>query len=626
MTSDLLQRERSRVEAERVSPLSFAETFTVPPVETSERRPSLASLLQALRRRRRFIGLSVLACTAPAALLVLQLEPRYEAEALLIWSPPWLETQFAGGSGGPGPVTGVVDPNVIRSVTATLASDQMVRRVVADARLQTLPEFSPCPSLGAQARAAAVGLLGAVATRAAPPIAGLAASLAEAIAPAGVGDEDQERLQIAAAVYRRALTVANDSRSYAISVAFRAEDRELAAAIANRHAELYVAAEREAKSLATADAREWLDREVRRLSERLRRTESALWDYRERTRLPPTGAAARPAGSERQETALGELEREISATRGVYEALLTRQKEFAARESPPQADVRLISRAIPPLRPSGPDRGLLLLLAALGAFVSAAGSVLARDALRSGFATAAELEAATGLRVLSTIPRAPGRAGLPGLVTRRPGSAVAEAVRSLRAALTLACAPDERPRTLAVVSALPGEGRTSLALALARSLARTGLKVLLVETDFRNPALARLLWDDAPLVGLVDVLKQEIPLSEALRDDPESDLKLLVAPEPRGVEAPDLLGSAAMRELLATASASFDYVILDTPALGPVLDAALVARLARAALVVVRSERSPGVAVQRAIRALQDAGAPVVGAVLSGVDPRWART
>ena len=533
--------------------------------EPAMQRPGMLGLLRVLWAWRLLIGLAVLAGTALAAAVVLRLPPRYDAEVLLLWSPPWMETQIATGP-GQGGASQVLDTNVVRGVVAILASDEMARRVVADMGLQERPEFA-LPT-GRFSR------------------------------PPAPETQEQARFQHAVTLYRRGLRIMNDGRSYAIGINVQSSDGQLAAAMANRHAALYLAAEREARQRIVINAREWLDGEVQRLSDRLRGAEAALRDNRER----------RGPGNEQPEVTMRAMEREVSASRGVYEALLARQREFAARESVPNMDARLISAAVAPLQPSGPNRPLLLVLASLSAFTLAAGFALAREFFRAGFSTAEALEDATGLRAMGVLPAMPD---LAGTILRLPDSAAAEAVRSLRTTLAMSPLLGGRPRILAVVPADAGDGGTSLAL--ARSLARTECRVLLVETDIRRAGPL------PPGPDLIAVLQGEAPLATALRDDAQPGLRRLAAAAPASAAARDLLASPALGRVLDAARPDFDWIILDTPPLGPVLDGILVARHAQGTLLILRAGRTPQAAVLRAIRALHDVGAPVIGTVLSGV-------
>ena len=334
---------------------------------------------------------------------------------------------------------------------------------------------------------------------------------------------------------------------------------------------------------------------------------------------------------ERNDAPAREAERQVNVTRSLYENLLARQKQVAAQEGIQQADARVVSRATAPLVPSFPRKSLLMAIAAVAAAVTGFGIVLMRERLRAGFASLAEAEAITGLRGLVTLPRTSRRRPPEWQVMRQPKSATAEAVRSLRMLLAL---PRSLPdgdvghlRSIAITSAVPAEGKTSVALALARSLAGSGLRVLLIDADLRRPGIARAAWGKEPKHGLVDLLLGEATLDALLASDAVAGLEILAAGERAGPDLTgpqDLLSTSAMTTLLQTADKVYDYVVVDTPPVGPVSDAAILGRLVQGNVLVVQWGKTHRDAVQDGVSALRTAKAPIAGIVLNGADPKQA--
>ncbi|MDO9502995.1 exopolysaccharide transport family protein, partial [Falsiroseomonas sp.] len=187
------------------------------------------------------------------------------------------------------------------------------------------------------------------------------------------------------------------------------------------------------------------------------------------------------------------LENDLRSRTQLYEVMLARFNEAKLQdESLAGPEARVISAAVPPAEPVFPDRatlaGLALLLAALLAALVAG----LRERLRSGFGSIRQVEAATGLPVLGTLPSLP-RNVLSGaqpheLALDIPTSDYAEAIRGLRAGLTLA--GGERPlRSVLVTSSRDGEGKTTTALSLAALAAKAGRRVLLIDADMRDPGI-----------------------------------------------------------------------------------------------------------------------------------------
>ena len=223
------------------------------------------------------------------------------------------------------------------------------------------------------------------------------------------------------------------------------------------------------------------------------------------------------------------------------------------------------------------------------------------------------------MRRVASLPRLPGRLrarelALAEEVSAKPKSRAAEAIRTLRN--VLATPGSGLPRSLAITSALPGDGKTSVALALGRSLAGSGLRVLLIEADLRRGRLA----GAAGGSGLADVIEKRCALAQAVVDDGRSTLRLL--PAGQATTAPgDLLSGEAFRRLVTAAAAEHDCVLVDTPPLGAVSDALVVARAVETTLLVVRADSTPRDGVAAAVKELLHADLPIAGVVLNATDP-----
>ncbi|MDX1542042.1 MAG: polysaccharide biosynthesis tyrosine autokinase, partial [Geminicoccaceae bacterium] len=373
-----------------------------------------------------------------------------------------------------------------------------------------------------------------------------------------------------------------------------------------------------------ADVRQMIDREEEKIVQSLvgeaeiaRQREADL--ARSVARFESELAESERAGAE-----LRDLERQADAVRSLYESLLGQQEEVATQIGIPQADAKLVSPATAPRSPSYPRRDLLFAIALIAAGVSGGGLALALDRRRSGFESIGEVEAATGLRRVVAVPgvRQPFKRAsmaLPHRVAVEPRSAAAEAVRTLRA--TLAMQGNRITNLLAVTSSLPGEGKTSVALSLGRSLALSGASVLLIEADLRRHRLARYSRGIHARPGIVRVLEDDLPIEDAVVKDRATSLDLL--PAEGGARSPqDLLGPDRFGRLIREAAAIYDYVIVDTPPIGAVSDALLIGRLVSAMLLVVRAGSTTRATVQGTIRTMADLGLPLAGIVLNAASPR----
>ena len=330
------------------------------------------------------------------------------------------------------------------------------------------------------------------------------------------------------------------------------------------------------------------------------------------------GAVGRTASAQ---VPLNAMQRDADAARGLLQAVLERQQQTGQQRAIETPDARVISRALPPLSPSFP-RTLPLMAAAIAAGVFL-GLCLAywREIADATFRSGEDVRRVLGLPCLAMLPRLGrrqlGRLPLADYVAARPLSPFAEQTRATRAGLALGTA---NPRVVAITAARPAEGKTVAAIALGRSAALTGERVVVIDCDMRQPSLGKRLGVDAE-AGLVDCLMGHATLEGVIRIDALSGLHVIAAGSTEAAR-PGLLGSAAMDALMASLRDRYDFVLLDAPPAYAMTDARHVARLADSTLLCVRWHATPRAVVRNAVMLLRDAGATVAGVVLTRVDTR----
>jgi len=324
------------------------------------------------------------------------------------------------------------------------------------------------------------------------------------------------------------------------------------------------------------------------------------------------------------EIKLRALETELDANRKLYDTILARLKETSVQDSTlVRPDARVISPATVPETPSYPRKRLIVGIAFAGSALLGVLIVLLLEHLDSGFRSRDQLEAVTGLPALGVVPRPRGRfSSAPPVyddILERPHTVLAESLRSLRTGLLLSDV-DNPPRAVLVTSSIPGEGKSTTALALARTAAKAGQKCLIIDADLRKPTLHDAL-DVPDGVGLIDYLSRDVPLEDMIHIDFRSGAHFIlagrVAPHPA-----DLLGSAKMRGLVRALRDAYDLVIIDTAPVLAMSDALVLMREVDKTIFLVRYERTPRDLVQAGIRELRAAGASLAGLVLSQVDLR----
>lgn len=321
------------------------------------------------------------------------------------------------------------------------------------------------------------------------------------------------------------------------------------------------------------------------------------------------------------EVRLRALEREAEANRALFENFLSRLKETTAQENLQQADARIISRADLPESPHFPRVELMMLAAACASFGIAVGIAILQEHLDPGFRSSEQIEALLSVAGLGLVPLLGCMRGVhrspENYVVERPTSAFAESLRTLHTALLLSNV-DQPPKTVLITSSVPREGKTTVAVSMARLMARSGRRVLLIDADLRRPRVdVALHMPGKP--GLVEVLARSIPVDEAVQRDQASGLDVLPAGE-RPTSPPDLFASAQMRALLAELRERYDLILIDAPPVLAVSEARILARLVDTTLFVIRWANTPREVAAMGVKQIQEGGGHVAGAVLSLVN------
>lgn len=324
---------------------------------------------------------------------------------------------------------------------------------------------------------------------------------------------------------------------------------------------------------------------------------------------------------------LGELERNAESSRTLYQAFLDRYRQTVAQSGLERSDSYIVSRARVPGAPSSPNALIYAAMAVVGGLGVGVLLVVLLQLLERGLETSDAIEEALALPTLASIPDAgtlPGyrKSGLPAppaeLLLKRPQSTFAEAFRTLRTSIQFAEAT--KPiRVVAITSSVPGEGKTTTAMGLARAVAVAGGKVLLIDCDARRRASSRQFTDNVTL-GLDEVLAGRATLEQAIVKDGLSDACVL--PQRLDSRGISLAESPRLAELIEQVRERYDLVILDTPPVLPVDEARVIASMADGVVFLVRWRRTPSKAASVALRRLYDVHAEILGAVLTLVDVR----
>ncbi len=288
---------------------------------------------------------------------------------------------------------------------------------------------------------------------------------------------------------------------------------------------------------------------------------------------------------------LRELEREAETYKNLYQTFLQRYQEAVQQQSFPVTDARVLSRASAPKIASFPKKttilGLFLVVgAALGVGIGAFREFRDRF-FRTGDQVRSELDieflgiapqlAGTPLAHSHELKEARARTimktnSVSDYVLEHPLSSFAETLRSAKIAADMAL-PSKRCKIIGIVSALPGEGKSTVAINFAELLANQGSRAVLIDADLRNPGATRALARHAEN-GLLEAILEARPVQDLLMFNPKSKLAFLPAVVKHRVpHSSELLTSPSMLNVISTISSNVDYIIVDLPPLGPVVDA-----------------------------------------------------
>lgn len=325
------------------------------------------------------------------------------------------------------------------------------------------------------------------------------------------------------------------------------------------------------------------------------------------------------------------LQRDVDTNRALYEALLQRFKEVGIAGGIGTNNVSIVDRALPPEKPSTPNIPLNLALGLiLGLVIGGVGAVVLEQ-LAESVILPAEFQSKLRVPLLGSTPAAKtatptkllgskptGRTDLsPELRDRQ--SELSEAYFSILTSVQFSTS-NGAPKTIAVTSSQPQEGKSTSALALARGLASLGTRVLLIDADLRNPSVHRS-FGVGHGKGLSDVLAGHSSLAEVARDTDAPGLYIVTAgkipPNPA-----QLLASDGLTRVIRSASEHFDHVVFDCPPVLGLADAPLVTRACEGTVFVIEAGRTRSSQARHAIDRLIAVRAQILGAILTKLDSK----
>ncbi|HIF0519248.1 TPA: polysaccharide biosynthesis tyrosine autokinase [Klebsiella pneumoniae] len=325
------------------------------------------------------------------------------------------------------------------------------------------------------------------------------------------------------------------------------------------------------------------------------------------------------------------LSRDVESGRAVYMQLLNRQQELSIAKSSAIGNVRIIDNAVTQPKPVKPKKVLIVLLGFVFGGVISICIVLLRVFLRRGIESPEQLEE-LGINVYASVPVAEiisKTASKKGTFTKKqndfdkgllalvnPTDLAIEAIRGLRTSLHFAMM-EFRNNILMISGASPNAGKTFISSNLAAVISQSGKKVLFIDTDMRK-GYAHKLFNVQPENGLSDYLSKRIELEKVIKQTSIAGLEFIS----RGMIPPnpaELLMHQRMGEFLNWANEHYDMVILDTPPILAVTDAAVIGNYAGTTLLVARFELNTTKEMTIAFKRFDQSGINVKGCILNGI-------
>jgi capsular exopolysaccharide synthesis family protein len=300
----------------------------------------------------------------------------------------------------------------------------------------------------------------------------------------------------------------------------------------------------------------------------------------------------------------------------VFTRLVDELERPTTADGVPPVAVRVVEPAAEPTAPSSTGLPVILALGLLAGLAVGVGAALARNGLDTSVKSRERLREVAPAPILGTIAYDPQVPKRPLTLHEDPQSPRSEAFRQLRTNLQFVDV-DHLRKVIVVTSSMPGEGKTTTLCNLAIAMAAAGSRILVIEADLRRPKVADLLGVERS-VGLTNVLAGQVRVEQAIQPWAGGRFDVL-ASGPLPPNPSELLASKHTEDLLEEMREQYEMVLIDSPPLLPVTDAAAVAPATDGAILICRYKQTSQGQVKAAVAALEAVSAPLLGTVFTMV-------
>ena len=310
------------------------------------------------------------------------------------------------------------------------------------------------------------------------------------------------------------------------------------------------------------------------------------------------------------------IQRDVDTNRALYDALLQRFKEVGIAGGIGTNNISIVDKALPPTSPFKPNYPLNVAIGLILGLICGAAAAVVRENMEDAALQPGDVQQKLGVPLLGVTPRLTGEVDVLAAL-KEPKSPLAEAYFSILTSLQFST-PHGAPKSMMLTSAQAQEGKSTTSVALALALVRVGARVLLIDSDMRNPSLHKS-FDRQLGRGLSNVLTGSGQLGEYLQDSGVANLSLLMA-GPIPPNPAELLSADSIIRVLDEATKRFDHVIVDGPPVLGLADAPLLSRAVEGTVLVVEAGRTPATRARHAIERLLGVRTHIIGAVLTKFD------
>lgn len=322
---------------------------------------------------------------------------------------------------------------------------------------------------------------------------------------------------------------------------------------------------------------------------------------------------------EKKKVELDKFKQDADNSKRQYDSVYKRLKDIELSGLLRTSNVRVLDAARPQMGPIRPNVPQGVLMGIIGGLVLGLGLALLLEFLDSSISSQADIEERLGLTFLGFVPTIPAVVGHASdlHIHREPKSLIAECMRAIRTNV-LFMSPDKPFKRMLVTSSGPQEGKSMTTINLGIAMAQSGNRVLIIDTDMRRPRLHKA-FGVSNEMGVSSLVVGDGRLDDAIKSTEVPGLFIMpcgpIPPNPA-----ELLHTKAFSDLLEKLGERFDRILLDSPPVGAVADAVVLATLVDGVVMVLKAGKTHRDVALRTVRALRDVKAPLYGAVLNDVD------